>query len=154
VEFCAEDPGARVRVHFLGMNNPSGSRRRCVSCRDWYEAAPSARGHQKVCGKEECRRKRRRRLAKKRREQDLHEHRVEERERQRRCRERRRQRDGQARDDPQEMSRASLSAQALVLVEDFLESWDKVTRRSRATLDRRLRQILGETSAPLGQGGP
>lgn len=139
------------------------SRRRCTECRDWYEPHGCARAKQKTCS-EECGRKRQRRLGRKRRAADVQEHRVAERERQRRSRARRRhaERDASAgaaekaperceaevrstrvTGDEEALSRAGLGLQALEMVEQILNRWDREQELSRARLERELREMTG-----------
>jgi hypothetical protein len=72
------------------MGKKSSLRKRCSECRDWYHPSGSAQQHQRVCG-QQCRKVRRRRLARLLRRRAVQEHRVAERERQRLCRRRRRE---------------------------------------------------------------
>lgn len=64
---------------------------RCTECRQTVPAAPTAKGAQKVCGKD-CRKKRNRKLARKRRRAQLSDYRRDERERKRRSRQAQRDR--------------------------------------------------------------
>ena len=127
------------------------ARRRCTSCRKWYEAAPSARATQKTCS-EACRAKRRAMLARQRRERSLQESRVAERERQRACRQRRKSGDGAA--PRRVLSRAALPAQVTEIRKEILAILDHAARRSRASLDRQLRAMLRQTQPIVDQAGP
>ena len=126
-------------------------RRRCTSCRKWFDPSPSAVRTQRTCSPE-CRVKRRGMLARQRRERDIHEFRVAERARQKACRERRRAA-GQT-VTRREVSRATLPADVAGIREQVLALVDHEARRSRATLARQLRGILGATAAMLGQVEP
>lgn len=51
------------------------------------------------------------------------------------------------------MSRAGFGLQPLETRKEILELWDKHARLSRASFERELAQILGETARSLGQVG-
>lgn len=118
-------------------------RRRCLECRHWFLTHVSAAGHQRTCG-EDCRRGRRRRLARARRGRDVREYRVDERERQRACRERRKEGSGGA------MSRPGLGAEIPALQRELLEIVDKHVEVSRAGLRREVRRLLRVRSREVG----
>lgn len=141
-------------------------------CRGWYQPDGCARAKQKTCSKE-CRRKRQRRLARKRRAADVQEHRVAERERQRRSRARRSEAEKDAGAGPSEkaperceaearstsvtadkeaLSRAGLGPQAMEMVEEILNRWDREQELSRARLERELHEMTAHLRPMLGHG--
>lgn len=77
---------------------------------------------------------------------------MAERERQRACRARRRC--GEATAPRAAVSRATLPAEALEILEKILSFLDHSARLSRATLGRELRGILGAKAAIVDQAGP
>jgi hypothetical protein len=146
-------------------SKPRGAeRRRCTECREWYEAAPSARDTQKVCGAA-CRQKRRRKCARVRRGRELQQARVDERERQRDHRAERRRRAaspapptspaGLGRDGPTCHAPPS-SAKHREILSKVLDLWDNEMARSRATLERRIRLVLAgaQRSPGTAEAGP
>jgi hypothetical protein len=150
-----------------------GPRKRCTECRQWYEAASSARDTQKVCGAA-CRQKRRRGMARQRRWAQLPQAREEERERQRSFRAAHRAQTASAaatptrtstemslagaspsqavRDGPGEAPRHAppSSANGLEILGKVLECWDREMARSRATLQRRIAGILRRSPVAAG----
>lgn len=129
-------------------------RRTCTSCRKWFNAKPSAATAQKTCSFA-CQAKRRAMQARQRRERNLQESRVAERERQQTCRDRRRRGAGSAVAAPQRvMSRATLPREVAEIAEKIMAILDHVADRSRASLGRQLRGILGKQGAILDQAGP
>jgi hypothetical protein len=149
------------------MRPPSAERCRCTECRQWFDAALSARGTQKVCSAE-CRIKRRRKLARRRRWAHVQEARVDERERKRDWRAKRRLAKDRApgpsatpvtkpctepaRDPPAEpVGHAPPSlANDREILGKVLECWDRESARSRATLARRITAILRRSSLEGG----
>lgn len=149
------------------MKGPSVERCRCTECRQWFNAAPSARGTQKVCSAG-CRTKRRRKLARRRRWAQVQQARVEERERKRKSREKRPPKRGRvpetasvpaskaetkpARDPtakPACHAPASLANPRDILGK-VLECWDREIARSRATLERRITAMLRRSPPERG----
>jgi hypothetical protein len=149
------------------MKPSSAERRRCTECRQWFEAAPSARGTQKVCSAA-CRAKRQRKLARRRRRAHVQQARVEERERQRDSRAKRRAAPERAQDSA--ASAASLAvpepgrdgpaapaghapamrAKSPDTLGKVLDFWDNEMARSRATLERRIAAILRRSAPETG----
>lgn len=145
------DPNAWCLVGVQGadtgpMKDESRWRRRCTTCRGWYEPVASAARRQKVCGRATCRRQRRNQVARWRREREIREYRVDERERQARCRAKRRK-DGKER----VVSRASLPAQVVAIEQVVLEKWDRLVSVSRASLRREIRMALEVATQIVGQ---
>lgn len=128
------------------MNDETRARKRCTSCRRWFEPAASALHNQKTCGAVECRLRRRSKAARQRRELDVQDFRVEERARQLRFRDKRRKKGVRG-----DLSRAGLPPQVKHLEQVVLEKWDKLARVSRAGLRREIRVALGRTSEIVGQ---
>jgi len=141
------------------------NRARCVECRGWYQRAPSAVGHQCVCGPE-CRKARRRRQAKLRRAADVQYFREEERRRQRESRARRQavSLEGEARAGPKSEGKDVTGCHAPASGRNSWELlrkarllWDQQVRVSRASLDRELGRIGQKfeqfVSDELGQVG-
>ena len=122
-----------MRATLCRMHRADKGRRRCTECRRWYLPTATARKTQRLCGREPCRAARRRKLARARRRRDVQDYRVEERKRQRRCREGRAE--GSCHAPPSALGPLRLKAK-------LLESWDEATAASRATLQRRMSQIL------------
>ena len=110
--------------------------KRCTECRRWFEPAPSARDHQRVCGEERCRDARRRKLARQRRAEALREHRADERDRQRRCRAKRAQ--GGCHAPPSDGNSPDLLTEIGQIVDGALAL-------SRATLRRQLPRIYARS---------
>jgi hypothetical protein len=52
-----------------------------------------------------------------------------------------------------ELSRAGFASQPHGTKEEILLAWDKASRLSRASLERDLTEILGESASFLGQAG-
>jgi hypothetical protein len=114
-----------------------------------------------VCSAE-CRAARRRGQAKRRRAQDLEGHRQAERERQRARRQERRGApprptvaDRRVTPPPPSRapSRAGFGAQLRETAAEILLFWDKAAELSRASLERDLTRILGESAPLVGQVG-
>lgn len=138
---------------------------RCVECGRRYERAPSAVGHQCVCGPE-CRKARRRRQAKLRRAADVQYFREEERRRQRESRARRQavSLEGEARAGPELQGQGVTECHAPAsrrnsweLLRKARQLWGRQVRVSRASLDRELKRIGQKfeqfVSDELGQMG-
>ena len=105
--------------------------------RRWFHAAPSATDHQRTCGAE-CRRARRRWLARRRRRPAVQDFRVDERNRQRE----RRKRVAVAATAGHAPASAPKPAE---FAEKMLESWDEAVAVSRASLQRRFAVILRQS---------
>jgi hypothetical protein len=115
--------------------------RRCSECRKTLKPKPSARTTQRVCS-EACRAARDRKLARGRRRVDLVDARADERERQRACRARRRAAGGCH--APPSTPKSSLSRGQIRLIVD------RALGRSRRSLERDLRAIVGRFAVDLG----
>lgn len=120
-------------------------RKRCCVCRRRFVPQVAAAGHQKTCG-EECRRKRRRALGRRRRARELREYRVDERERQRACR--------LAQQVDGGMSRTGLVTEVLDLQRVLLEIVDRNVELSRAGLRREVTRLLRVNPSKVGQAAP
>jgi hypothetical protein len=133
------------------MKKLKPKRRRCMVCRRWFFPAASARETQLVCC-EECRRKRDRALARARRLQELDRYREDECERQRKCRRARRDRMGvgPARVRVTECHAPPSVAKSREAQEKVLETWDEFAALSRATLERKLGEILAGIASSAG----
>ena len=140
-----EGPG-----HPAGMHASGPRRFRCTWCREWFTPHPSVVGVQKTCSLT-CRRKRRRSLARRRRGRDLDRYRDLERSRQKRRRLAQARSGGLVQGPHPAMSRAGLSLQVTVLLEDTLRTWDKAVATSRAGLARELLQTLQVAMGSLRQ---
>jgi hypothetical protein len=113
---------------------------RCTECRKWFTPAVTATLHQRVCG-QECRRRRRAKLARARRGAALEECREDERVRQRKRRE------GAppgARHEP------ASSGKLLELLGKMQQVVDRVVRLSRASFEREIQRIVRESVKVLG----
>lgn len=144
---------ASRRCHSLRMSDRPRSRCRCTECRRWFVPRASAARTQRVCGEPGCRRRRRAKLARRRRREDVFEYRIDERERQRKHRDAARTA-GEAEaaakvnvptDEPVVSSRHAPPSMPTrhELRTEVLEALDDAMAASRATLRRRLAEILG-----------
>lgn len=115
------------------MRDGEHGRRRCTACRRYYEPAASAASTQRVCGPA-CRKARRRKLARARRSKALDDFRADERDRQQKCRDKRKEAGGHH-------ALASTPKYADIKSK-VLDSWDRATAASRASLERRLPSIV------------
>lgn len=106
---------------------------RCTECRRWFEPAASAAKLQRVCGAA-CRKARQRKLARARRAEALDAYREDEAFRQRKSREARKAGAG-CHAPPSAPKYADIKRKVL-------DSWDKATAASRASLERRLPGIV------------
>lgn len=115
------------------MHDGGRGRRRCAECRSYYKPAASAAKEQRVCGPA-CRKARQRELARGRRAKAVHDYRIDERLRQQKCREKRKEAGG---------CHALPSAPKYADIKrKVLDSWDRATAASRASLERRLPGIV------------
>jgi hypothetical protein len=113
---------------------------RCTECRKWFTPAVTATLHQRVCG-QECRRRRRAKLARARRGAGLEECRDDERERQRKHRE------AAAPGRRHEPASDGKSPELLGKMQRIV---DKVVGLSRASFEREIRRIVRESARVLG----
>lgn len=122
-------------------------RRRCTECRQMFTVAASARATQRVCGSV-CRRARDRKLARQRRRRDRDEARADERARKRASRARR----ADAAATATSGCHAPPSAPKLLWSRQEVAAFvDRALARSRATLVRDFRGVLGRYGVKLGE---
>ena len=151
--------GLGIPAHARGMGRTGSRRSRCRVCRGHFRADPRA-ATQKVCTRE-CRRIWRREQAKQRRADDLEGHRDAERARQQAWRDARRAAPvlpatSSPRVTPVRLgglSRAGIAPQPHGTKEEILLAWDKASQLSRASLERDLTEILGESASIVGHVG-
>jgi len=113
---------------------------RCTECRKRFTPAVTATLHQRVCG-QECRRRRRAKLARARRAAALEECREDERVRQQKHRE---AAASGARHEPGSGGKSS------ELLEKMQQVVDRVVRLSRASFEREIRRVVRESARVLG----
>jgi len=112
---------------------------RCTECRKTFAPAATARLHQRVCG-EECRHRRRARLARRRRAADLEACREDE------CERQRKHRDASVRGSCHEPASGRKSAELQGKLQQIV---DRVVRLSRATFQREVRRIVRQSAKVL-----
>jgi hypothetical protein len=113
---------------------------RCTECRKWFTPAVTATLHQRVCG-QECRRRRRAKLARGRRGAALKECREDE------CVRQRKRREAAPAGARHELASGGKSLELLGKMQRIV---DKVVRLSRAGFEREIRRIVRESARVLG----